>query len=112
MGKNGSQRKTMPGPATMPVIGRYAVVSGISTIIDIFAFAVLCHIVPIVLGNVISYSCGVVSAFALHQRWTFKSPGYFIRFSAINLGSIVLSTSLVWALSQIVSPVSAKLLSL
>ena len=69
---------------------------------------------PPALANIASYSCGIALAYVLNRRWTFRSEGGLARaarFYLLMFAGLLLSTLIVTALSMILPPFVAKLIS-
>ncbi len=96
---------------------RFAVVGAITTSLDLALFAGLTHggsAAPVA-ANLASYSCGILTSFALNHWWTFGSgargrsvPTTLIRFLMSNLAGLGLSTLLVGTLALHLPPALAK----
>jgi putative flippase GtrA len=98
----------------------YSVVGVLNTLSDFLVFMLLTsglgyHSVP---ANVASYSVGVMLSFIMNRKFTFRSSFYafdlkrqFVRFCAVNLLSLGMSTALVYFFSQSMPPPLAKILS-
>jgi putative flippase GtrA len=98
----------------------YSAVGVLNTFTDFLVFVLLTsgfgyHSVP---ANVVSYSAGAMLSFIMNRKFTFRSSFYtldlkrqFIRFCAVNLLSLGMSTALVYLLSQSMAPALAKILS-
>ncbi len=61
---------------------------------------------PIVLSNIISYSCGVVNSFLLNRYWTFKIKrkflsAHFVKFIFVNLISLGVNTLAMYILADL-----------
>ena len=98
---------------------RFALVGGANTALDLTLFAALTAALGVAPepANAISYGSGIASSFILNRHWTFADARgdvaeMLMRFIALNLGALLLSTVLVTALAQMMAPVIAKLLSL
>lgn len=97
---------------------RYALVGGANTALDLALFAALTAVgVAPKAANLVSYGSGIALSFVLNRRWTFSDTAgdgveMLIRFIALNLGALLVSTMLVTELSQMMVPVIAKMLSL
>lgn len=99
---------------------RFAAVGVVNTAVDIGLFAALTSpaagIAP-GLANIASYGTGMLVSFALNRNWTFRAGdgpklAQFLRFFAVNMSALLLSTLLVAGLARLMPPVAAKLLSL
>jgi putative flippase GtrA len=98
----------------------YSGVGALNTIIDLLAFTYLTNGLDCrpVLANIVSYSIGIVFSFLMNRKFTFRALPYhyglnvqFIRFVAINLLSLGMSTTLVSFFCELTSPPFAKMLS-
>jgi putative flippase GtrA len=98
----------------------YCIVGGINTFIDfsIFAFSTIALKMAPAPANILSYTTALCASFALNRNFTFWSPAYsllpaaqFYRFVAVNLVSLIGSTTTVWLLSTVIVPMAAKLVT-
>ena len=96
---------------------RYCLVGVINTVADVSIFTILIMTLQIaLLANILLYDFLCV-LFLLNRNFTFRSSSYlvmpvvqFYRFVAVNLISLVGSTTAIWLLSTIILPIVAKLL--
>ncbi len=97
---------------------RYCLVGVINTVSDVSIFTILIMTLQITpaLANIISYTMALCVSFLLNRNFTFRSSSYlvmpvvqFYRFVAVNLISLVGSTTAIWLLSTIILPIVAKL---
>jgi putative flippase GtrA len=105
----------------IPKLFIYAGIGVLNTVIDFIVFVSLSsglgyHAVP---SNIISYGTGTVLSFIMNQKYSFSAAHYhlgihhrFLRFGAVNLVSLAISTTLVAFFSQSLFPVLAKILSI
>ena len=99
---------------------RFGVTGVFNTLVDVALFMLLVHVMNTApaLANVVSYSVGILSSFALNSSWTFKAgfgPGTAQRlavFVGVNLTALALSTGIVAVAAPFTSPLIAKLISL
>jgi putative flippase GtrA len=99
---------------------RFAAVGVVNTAVDATLFALLTSAalgVAPAAANVASYGSGMLVGFALNRNWTFAAGGepraaQFLRYLAVNLSALLLSTLLVAGLAQAMPPLAAKLMSL
>lgn len=106
--------------ATPP--GKFALVGVVNTILDSVIFLLLVYMFDFnpVVSNSISYSCGIVNSFFLHQRWTFRSQPrpsgmvhrQFFLFTVLNLMGLGIATIIVWGLAEPLGPVAAKAIAI
>jgi putative flippase GtrA len=98
----------------------YLIISSINTLTDYLTFVFLAMTLGYdpVPSNVISYSLGVTVSFSLNRHFTFRMSRYnltirdqFVRFYAVNLLSLAISTGFVYLFSRSMSPPVAKILS-
>jgi putative flippase GtrA len=56
-------------------------------------------------ANVLAYLAGMVNSFLLNRSWTFRAQGHFlpqaVRFAAVNLFSLTMSTAVSFALVDV-----------
>ncbi len=99
---------------------RFATVGAITTILDVVLFGLLAvgMDIPPVPANVVSYSCGIITSFALNRTWTFgigRSAGgaerHAFRFVLSNLAGLLLSSGLVAVFTLLLPDFVAKLIS-
>jgi putative flippase GtrA len=98
----------------------YSAVGVLNTFTDFLVFVLLTsglgyHSVP---ANAVSYSAGAMLSFIMNRKFTFRASFYtfdlkrqFVRFCAVNLLSLGISTALVYFFSQSMAPALAKILS-
>ncbi|TXB68408.1 GtrA family protein [Phaeodactylibacter luteus] len=85
---------------------RFAMTGAVATAVDYFLYLGLVHAdwQP-VYANMVSYSCGAVLNFLMQKRFVFQLQGSGARAFALSLlvsgGGLILSTSIVYGLSQI-----------
>src|SRR5687767_7966180 len=65
----------------LPVSGeliRYGVVGASGVVVDVLALALLHEVlgIPLLLGNVVSFSLAVTNNFVLNRQWTFRSRSH------------------------------------
>lgn len=84
---------------------KFMVVGIINFIVDFGVFKILSSAVglPVVLSNIISYTCGVLNSFFINRYWTFKIRHKFVsvhfaKFVFVNLISLGVNTLAVWVL--------------
>lgn len=106
--------------APMPHLLVYSAVGVLNSVADFCVFVLLTsglhyHPVP---ANVVSYGTGILLSFVMNWSVTFRSHSYeldlgrqFVRFCAINLVSLGLSTAIVDLLWQWTTAPVAKLVS-
>jgi putative flippase GtrA len=96
-------------------LARFATVGVCTTALDAILFTALtAYGIPPAPANIASYSCGIALAYVLNGRWTFRtegSPGRALRFYLLMFAGLLLSTLIVAALSMILPPLVAKLIS-
>lgn len=99
---------------------RFAAVGIVNTAVDATLFALLTSaalgLAPAA-ANVASYGSGMLVGFALNRNWTFAAgdgprAAQFLRYLAVNLSALLLSTLIVAALARGMPPLAAKLASL
>lgn len=97
---------------------RFTAVGLLTTLLDIGLFSGLTHAAGLApaAANLVSYSCGIATSFALNRRWTFDAAGRagaraFLRFAASNAAGLALSTAIVAALSAFLPGLFAKVVS-
>ncbi len=90
--------------------GKFMVVGVINFLVDFGVFKLLSAVfgVPVVISNIISYTCGVINSFLLNRYWTFKIKHkflsvHFIKFVFVNLISLGVNTLAVWILVDMYS---------
>lgn len=98
---------------------RFGMVGVLNTAVDIAVFTLLTRVwhVPPVFANPVSYGIGLVNSFVCNKFWTFGGTtqrvpvaAQFVRFSALNLAGLALSTLIVGML-QSLGATTAKLIS-
>ncbi|WP_340401802.1 GtrA family protein [Paenibacillus sp. FSL H8-0079] len=85
---------------------KFGIVGVANTTVDAVMFALLAVIgVPLLIAQVISYSCGVANSYWLNGRWTFRDAARegnerakLIRFLITNLVVLVLSAQILMSL--------------
>ncbi len=85
--------------------GKFMVVGVINFLVDFGIFKLLSVVfgVPVVISNIISYTCGVLNSFFMNRYWTFKIKHkfisiHFVKFVFVNLISLGVNTLAVWVL--------------
>ncbi len=76
----------------LPMI-RFGIVGLVNTGVDYIIFMLLAWVgVPVVVAQIISYSCGTANSYILNSRWTFSkqqanntNKGQLLKFIVINL---------------------------
>lgn len=100
---------------SLDMLLRFATVGAITTLLDIALFMTLVAAsAPPAAANLVSYSCGIVVSYALNRSWTFgvrHSNAKALKFLAATLTGLLISTVLVTALSTLMPPPLAKILS-
>jgi putative flippase GtrA len=113
--------KELDIPLWMVHFTGYCIVGGINTAADLVVFLLLTADLqmPPEIANVASYTVGILVSFALNKNFTFRTSRHalrpstqLVRFIAINLVSLLGSTSVIWLLSNVVSPVAAKIVTI
>lgn len=94
---------------------RFAIVGAITTTVDFVFFTTLvaATLAP-ALANIFSYSCGILVSYVLNRSWTFRakrSRVQAVKFVVSTVTGLLISTGLVAALSTILPPIVAKILS-
>lgn len=87
---------------------KFGLVGGMNTAVDFVVYTLLMLSgVHYLAAQVISYTVGTVNSYVVNKLWTFKGAGSksgnrkeFIRFVAVNLGSLLLSLVLLYALKS------------
>lgn len=106
-------------PKSMKKIGAYSLVGVLNTCTDFFVFSICIwgmQLEPI-LANAIAFSIAVTQGFLLNTKWTFRDSGVgigwkpYLRFVAINLGGLLISSLTIVALGNWTGPFLAKLAS-
>ena len=98
---------------------RYSVVGVANTATDFAVFSLLLYVAGMrpLWANCLAFLVAVTQSYVVNARWTFqqhtsdltiKSYLYFV---AINLGCLALSSSMIFLLQGIVSPILAKVLA-
>lgn len=91
-------------PVWLLQLGKFIVVGGINTLVDLGAFYLLTQVIGLVdhpvLAKVISYSFGILNSFVWNRLWTFHSgiaftPGLAL-FILANLGSLFLNAGVMY----------------
>ena len=107
--------------SNLPKILIFAGIGVINTLADLALFAAFVQAAhwPAPAANVCSASAAICLSFALNRNITFRQSAYrhgtlrqFIRFAAINLIALALSTLQVGLLALVLPPMAAKLLSI
>ncbi len=97
---------------------KFNIIGLMNTAIDFLVFSILTglFILPLILAQVLSYSCGIINSYVWNRYWTFKAKGKrntkeFTKFFAINLVMLIISTVMIYHLVEVVTNVYvAKLL--
>ena len=97
---------------------RFTAVGLLTTLLDIGLFGGLTRMAGLApaVANLASYSCGIVTSFALNRVWTFGAADRagakaFARFVASNAAGLALSTAIVATLSTFLPSLFAKIVS-
>ncbi|MGO4729403.1 GtrA family protein [Paenibacillus sp. 2KB_22] len=100
---------------------KFGIVGIANTAVDAVVFAILAVIgVPVLIAQVISYSCGVTNSYWLNGRWTFRDAARgdgdrakLIRFLITNLVVLALSALILMTLHDMLgwSLVMSKILA-
>ena len=87
--------------------GKFMAVGVMNFLVDFGVFKLLSVVfgVPVVISNIISYTCGVINSFIVNRYWTFKIKHkfvsvHFLKFVFVNLISLGVNTLAVWVLSR------------
>jgi putative flippase GtrA len=99
---------------------KFGAVGVANTLLDVVLFSILTLLlhVPAVAANIVSYSAGIGSSFALNRTWTFRDRErrrtwiQLVLFFAGNLLGLALSTTVVAILVKVWGPILAKTASL
>ncbi len=90
--------------------GKFMAVGVMNFLVDFGVFKLLSVVfgVPVVVSNIISYTCGVVNSFLVNRYWTFKIKHkfisvHFLKFVFVNLISLGVNTLAVWVLVDMYS---------
>ena len=85
--------------------GKFMVVGVINFLVDFGIFKLLSVVfgVPVVISNIVSYTCGVLNSFFINRYWTFKIKHkfisiHFVKFVFVNLISLGVNTLAIWVL--------------
>ncbi|MFC5652017.1 GtrA family protein [Paenibacillus solisilvae] len=78
---------------------KFGSVGVINTLVDLAVFTLLSSFdVYAVLAQVISYSSGMMNSYYMNRSWTFRkekrAPGQALRFTAVNLAALAVTTVL------------------
>lgn len=97
------------------MILRFGTVGLITTALDITLFTALTSggLRP-AFANLLSYSCGIAVSYMLNRSWTFRAEGSterVVKFVALMLAGLLLSTVLVSLLAMVLPAPIAKVLS-
>ncbi|WP_091016671.1 GtrA family protein [Paenibacillus amylolyticus] len=102
-------------------IFKFGIVGVANTVVDALVFALLAVVgVPVLIAQVISYSCGVANSYWLNGRWTFRNAARggnarakLIRFLITNLIVLPLSALILMTLHDMLgwSLVMSKILA-
>lgn len=84
---------------------KFAITSLVATAVDYGLYlALVSSVFSPVPSNVISYSCGMVVNFFLQKQYVFdlrrKVYNAFLLATAVSLGGLVLSTTIIWTLNH------------
>lgn len=100
---------------------KFGIVGVANTAVDAVVFALLAVVgVPVLMAQVISYSCGVANSYWLNGRWTFRDTARgggdrakLVRFLITNLIVLGLSTLILMTLHDVLgwSLVMSKILA-
>lgn len=100
---------------------KFGIVGVANTAVDAVVFAILAVVgVPVLIAQVISYSCGVVNSYWMNGRWTFRDAtrgggdrAKLIRFLITNLVVLALSALILMSLHDMLgwSLVMSKILA-
>ncbi|MCP1184044.1 GtrA family protein [Paenibacillus sp. 1781tsa1] len=99
---------------------KFGIVGIANTAVDAVVFALLAVVgVPVLIAQVISYSCGVTNSYWLNGRWTFRDArggndrAKLIRFLITNLVVLALTTLILMTLHDMLgwSLVMSKILA-
>jgi putative flippase GtrA len=97
------------------MILRFGTVGLITTALDIVLFTALTAAGALpALANLFSYSCGIAVSYMLNRSWTFRAEGgteRAVKFVALMLAGLALSTLLVSLLATVLPAPVAKVLS-
>ena len=104
----------------MARVARFALVGLLNTATDFGTFLLLVSLaVPVAVANMLAYGCGMVVSFTLNRNWTFADGGRssvsadrLLRFVAVNVAAMVVSTLVVVGLSAFLPIVLAKALAI
>lgn len=90
--------------------GKFMAVGVVNFLVDFGVFKLLSVVfgVPVVISNIISYTCGVINSFLVNRYWTFKIKHkfvsvHFLKFVFVNLISLGVNTLAVWVLVDMYS---------
>ena len=85
---------------------RFCITGGLNTAVDFLVFFLLRQFTGIrpYLGQVISYSTGILNSYCINRRWTFETKNRFfsremLRFLAVNLAVLGVSVACMWLLT-------------
>ena len=85
---------------------RFCITGGLNTAVDFLVFFLLRYLTGIgpYLGQVISYSAGILNSYCINRRWTFETKNRFfsremVRFLAVNLVVLGVSVASMWLLT-------------
>jgi len=90
---------------------RFSTVGIVNTIIDIAVFTVIVSLTswPAYAAQCLGYAAGMLNSFAMNKVWTFRRfdagssmVGEALRFFAVNAFSMVVSSSTMWMLTDII----------
>jgi putative flippase GtrA len=101
-------------------IFRFSATGGANTAVDLALFALLVQAFSLnpAISNVLSYGTGIACSFVLNNWWTFEAgkrsglSGRAVRFLAVSLSALLVSTVIVAGLGSFLSPLVAKLISI
>lgn len=85
---------------------RFCITGGLNTAVDFLVFFLLSYLTGVgpYLGQVISYSAGILNSYCINRRWTFETKNRFfgremVRFLAVNLVVLGVSVASMWLLT-------------
>jgi len=88
---------------------QFNLVGILNTLVDFLVYWLLngLLLVPYMLSQTISYSCGVVNSYIINSRWTFKrenrkSIKQMILFVVVNLVSLGVSLGVMWLCQEVI----------
>jgi putative flippase GtrA len=105
----------------IPRIGRFSIVGGLNTLVDLAVFLLLVKLfsVPLVPANLLAFAVALANSYLLNRLWTFHdsatatSLGTISRFVLFNICGALLATAALALLAALGLPVlAAKLLAI